>query len=176
VETMKTSINILCTLDCATYALRSAHSVVKFIVNVRLMEKRVKSHVGRVIVVKVMIQYRVPGSTRRTVRMTRARTPRVDGDCSAAWKAATADGMASVEVGRAVGELLAIELTELRASAAAMVFVQRKWMTRGAQRSGWALFEVAMAEERMQRRNTHGEWWKRKLGVPGIEPASSTCP
>jgi len=84
--------------------------------------------------------------------------------------------MASVEVGRAVGELLAIELTELRASAAAMVFVQRKWMTRGAQRSGWALFEVAMAEERMQRRNTHGEWWKRKLGVPGIEPASSTCP
>lgn len=33
------------------------YSVVKFIVNVKLIEKSVKSHVGNVMVVKAMIQY-----------------------------------------------------------------------------------------------------------------------
>ena len=37
------------------------YSVVKFMVNVRLMENRVKSHVGRVIVVKVINQNSNPG-------------------------------------------------------------------------------------------------------------------
>lgn len=37
------------------------NSVVKFMVMVRLMENRVNSHVGRVIVAKVMSQYRTPG-------------------------------------------------------------------------------------------------------------------
>jgi hypothetical protein len=36
---------------------------VKFIVNVRLMEKRVNSHVGNVMVEKVMTQYRTLGMT-----------------------------------------------------------------------------------------------------------------
>ena len=35
---------------------RKAYKVVKFIVKVKLIEKRVNSHVGRVIVVKVMAQ------------------------------------------------------------------------------------------------------------------------
>jgi hypothetical protein len=35
--------------------------VVKFMVNVKLMEKSVKSHVGSVIVVKVMTQYNTLG-------------------------------------------------------------------------------------------------------------------
>lgn len=34
----------------------------KFIVNVKLVEKSVKSHVGKVIVAKVIIQYRTPGT------------------------------------------------------------------------------------------------------------------
>jgi hypothetical protein len=37
--------------------------VVKFIVKVRLIEKSVKSHVGNVIVVKVMSQYKPRGMT-----------------------------------------------------------------------------------------------------------------
>lgn len=40
-----------------------SYSVVKFIVNVRLMEKSVNSHVGNVMVEKVMIQYRTLGMT-----------------------------------------------------------------------------------------------------------------
>lgn len=37
------------------------YSVVKFIVNVKLVEKRANSTVGKVIVVKVMIQINMPG-------------------------------------------------------------------------------------------------------------------
>jgi hypothetical protein len=37
--------------------------VVKFMVNVKLMEKSVKSHVGRVMVEKVMTQYKTLGIT-----------------------------------------------------------------------------------------------------------------
>ena len=39
----------------------TAHKVVKFIVNVKLVEKRVYKLVGRVRVVKVKSQYRSPG-------------------------------------------------------------------------------------------------------------------
>ena len=39
------------------------YKVVKFMVKVRLIEKRVKSHVGRVMVVKVITQYRKLGIT-----------------------------------------------------------------------------------------------------------------
>jgi hypothetical protein len=39
------------------------HKVVKFMVKVRLIEKSVNSHVGKVMVVKVTIQYRTLGMT-----------------------------------------------------------------------------------------------------------------
>jgi hypothetical protein len=105
-------------------------------VNVRLMEKRVKSHVGRVMVLKVMIQYRVPGSTRKTVRMARARKPNVEGVCSAAWRAATAEGTTLVAFRELLVAALAEELTEeLTASVAMMLEV-------GSQRS---LFKVTTA-------------------------------
>jgi predicted alternative tryptophan synthase beta-subunit len=42
------------------------YNVVKFIVNVRLIEKSVKSHVGSVIVANVMIQYRILGIVWKT--------------------------------------------------------------------------------------------------------------
>jgi hypothetical protein len=41
--------------------MRSTHSVVKFIVKVKLMENNVNSHVGSVIVVKVISQKSAPG-------------------------------------------------------------------------------------------------------------------
>jgi hypothetical protein len=49
----------------------STHSVVKFIVNVRLIENRVNNHVGRVMVVKVMTQYRTLGTTWKRNRKRR---------------------------------------------------------------------------------------------------------
>jgi hypothetical protein len=42
-------------------ALGCTHRVVKFMVKVKLMENSVKSHVGRVMVVKVISQKRRPG-------------------------------------------------------------------------------------------------------------------
>ena len=53
----------------------STYKVVKFIVKVKLVEKRVKSHVGRVIVVKVTSQYRIPGRTRARNRIERPINP-----------------------------------------------------------------------------------------------------
>ena len=41
--------------------MKYTHRVVKFIVKVKLVEKRANSTVGRVIVVKVMIQMSMPG-------------------------------------------------------------------------------------------------------------------
>jgi hypothetical protein len=41
----------------------TTYRVVKFMVNVKLMEKSVKSHVGKVMVVKAMIQYNPRGIT-----------------------------------------------------------------------------------------------------------------
>jgi len=51
-------------LSAGTFAgTKSAYRVVKFIVNVRLVEKRANSTVGKVIVVKVMIHISIPGIT-----------------------------------------------------------------------------------------------------------------
>lgn len=58
-------------------ALRRTHSVVKFMVKVKLMENNVKSHVGRVMVAKVINQKRRPGmmlKTNRTDRPSEANT------------------------------------------------------------------------------------------------------
>ena len=59
--------------DCAE-ALYSrvggSYSVVKFIVNVKLMEKSVKSHVGSVIVEKVITQYKTLGIVWKTREKT----------------------------------------------------------------------------------------------------------
>jgi hypothetical protein len=49
---------------------RRTYRVVKFIVNVRLIENSVKSHVGRVMVQKVMAQYRMLGMTWKTKENT----------------------------------------------------------------------------------------------------------
>ena len=43
--------------------MMGTYKVVKFMVKVRLIEKRVKSHVGSVMVVKVIAQYRKLGIT-----------------------------------------------------------------------------------------------------------------
>lgn len=56
-----------------------AYSVVKFIVTVRLIDIRVNSHVGRVIVVKARTQYSAPGITLSTARTTRPRKPNDEG-------------------------------------------------------------------------------------------------
>lgn len=97
---------------------RAAYKVVKFIVKVRLMENRVKSHVGRVMVVKVMIQYNAPGRTVMMRRMTRASRPRVEDSVVVSTvltvAAAVCRACASVEDSPAGGEL-----AELIASAAA---------------------------------------------------------
>lgn len=56
------------------------YSVVKFMVKVRLMEKSVKSHVGRVRVEKVMIQYRRLGMTwKKTVNSQPSQPAMVEG-------------------------------------------------------------------------------------------------
>jgi hypothetical protein len=47
-------------------AVWRTHRVVKFMVKVKLMENRVNSHVGRVMVAKVMTQKRRPGIMRKT--------------------------------------------------------------------------------------------------------------
>ncbi len=44
--------------------------VVKFKVNVRLVEKSVKSHEGSVMVAKVIVEYRKPGITAMTGSIT----------------------------------------------------------------------------------------------------------
>lgn len=103
----------------------AAYRVVKFMVKVKLMENSVKSHVGKVMVVKVMIQYRAPGRTLRMVRITRPRRPNVEGDDVSAGGRADSDVCkASVALDNAVevGELSATELTELRELTASAAF------------------------------------------------------
>jgi hypothetical protein len=46
-----------------SFGVGDVYSVVKFIVKVRLVENRANSTVGMVIVVNVIIQIRIPGST-----------------------------------------------------------------------------------------------------------------
>lgn len=53
------------------------YSVVKFIVNVKLIEKSVKSHVGNVMVVKAMIQYSPRGSVWKTKANTQVIHPAI---------------------------------------------------------------------------------------------------
>jgi hypothetical protein len=56
------------------------YRVVKFIVNVRVVENSVKSHVGRVIVVNVMDQYKILGIALNMKRISRLRPPRTEID------------------------------------------------------------------------------------------------
>ncbi len=55
--------------------VRQAYSVVKFIVNVRLVEKRANSTVGKVIVVKVMIHMSMPGMALTMASIARPSKP-----------------------------------------------------------------------------------------------------
>lgn len=47
-------------------------------VNVKVVEKSVNSHVGSVMVEKVISQYRNPGITRKTARIIQPSNPKVD--------------------------------------------------------------------------------------------------
>lgn len=47
----------------SSFVVQDAYSVVKFIVNVKLVENRANSTVGNVMVVKVIIQISIPGNT-----------------------------------------------------------------------------------------------------------------
>jgi hypothetical protein len=65
---------------------QATYKVVKFIVKVKLMEKSVNSHVGRVYVT----QYKTVGSTLKMERMTRSKRPKlVDGVVSAGFMPST---------------------------------------------------------------------------------------
>jgi hypothetical protein len=93
----------------------SSYKVVKFIVNVRLIENNVNSHVGKVMVVTVIIQYRMLGITRKIARTTRPKRPKVEGDDdSAALSCETEDSTASTTT----AELFAIADATLEASMA----------------------------------------------------------
>lgn len=118
---MKTVITSLQWLVASGQRRRATYKVVKFIVKVKLIENKVKSHVGRVMVAKVMIQYSVPGSTVKTRSITRASRPKVEeySVFSAALTETTAVCRASamlVKAGKLVGTEVAAELV---ASAAA---------------------------------------------------------
>jgi hypothetical protein len=94
---------------------RSSYRVVKFIVNVRLIEKSVKSHVGSV----YDIQKRIVGSTLRIERIVCASRPNVeDGAISTAFTAARGVRTASDASERAAAELCT---SDVAASGAAMV-------------------------------------------------------
>lgn len=82
------------------------------------MEKRVNSHVGRVMVVNVMIQYSKPGRTLNTARMTRPRRPNVDREAASTGTEAVGDGRALEAATIRAEELFAMELGS---AAAAMV-------------------------------------------------------
>lgn len=57
----------------------TTYRVVKFIVKVRLMEKSVNSQVGRVMVVKVITQYRALGTTWKKKRKRRPADSAMEG-------------------------------------------------------------------------------------------------
>ena len=61
VETIARKINSLALSELAPSQGRSTYKVVKFMVKVQDIEKRVNSHVGSVIVVKVITQRSAPG-------------------------------------------------------------------------------------------------------------------
>ena len=101
--------------------------MVKFIVNVKLMENKVKSHVGRVIEVKVIIHNKAPGRTVSTLSITRASRPRVEDDSvvSIALRVAAAVRKASCALTKAVGKLAVAASSELTASAVATDMLSR---------------------------------------------------
>jgi hypothetical protein len=74
----KIMINILQLSVGTCHSIWGTYSVVKFIVNVKVVEKRVNSVVGRVIVLKVMTQMSKLGITRRMLKITRPRSPKVE--------------------------------------------------------------------------------------------------
>jgi hypothetical protein len=85
-----------------------SYRVVKFIVNVRLIENSVKSHVGSV----YDIQNRIVGSTLRMERITCPSTPKVDeGVLSAAFIAARDVWTASGASDMTAAELLTSDVT-----------------------------------------------------------------
>ena len=103
--------------------------MVKFIVNVKLMENRVKSHVGSVIVVKVINQNNRPGMTlsrRKTHRPNAARMEELAsplrgvGAAASSAGEAVADGMAGFKI---CDKVFKLAVTEGKASTASMVDV-----------------------------------------------------
>jgi hypothetical protein len=58
--------------------LRGTHRVVKFIVKVKLMENSVNSHVGSVMVAKVISQKRMPGIKLKSDRTGRPKEANMD--------------------------------------------------------------------------------------------------
>lgn len=90
----------------------TTYRVVKFMVNVKLMEKSVKSHVGNVMVVKAMIQYNPRGITWKMKVNTQAIHPAivkgVGGRKGGEWVDTTAD--------RAVGAVAAVGTVAATAS------------------------------------------------------------
>jgi hypothetical protein len=131
---------------------------VKFIVNVKLIENSVNSHVGNVMVVKVMIQYKVPGSTPRTLRMTRARRPKVDEGvdgstaltvtaavCSASATVDTVDGRLGEAEPAAALRAAALDMVERRGTAGNGGPRPRGSLTGGRQR---AIGSTAAAKKR----------------------------
>lgn len=99
---------------------RSPYKVVKFIVNVKLMENSVNSHAGKVYVT----QYKRVGSTPRTESTMRPRRPKVDdGVISAAFIAATEVTIASAALETAAAGLSAIDVTASRIETAILAVV-----------------------------------------------------
>lgn len=93
----------------------------KFIVKVKVVEKSVNSVVGRVMVLKVMTQSSKLGITRRILRITRPRRPKVE--TCAAWAGrpfARELFTVPVVLARTVEALLAAEATEFAAAMAVM--------------------------------------------------------
>jgi hypothetical protein len=70
---------------------------VKFIVNVNVVENSVNSHVGSVMLVNVMIQYKVPGTTRSTAKMTRKTSPNVEAEAESFTPRAAVEAFAPVD-------------------------------------------------------------------------------
>lgn len=90
-------------------------------VKVKLMENKVKSHVGSVMVVKVMIQYSAPGSTVRMLSTTRASRPNVEEE--AVFSTGGAVCRTSATAATVWDRLVATELEACMASAAAVAMV-----------------------------------------------------
>lgn len=115
-------------LERLSTVVAATYRVVAFMVTVKLIEARVKIHVGRVMEVKVMIQYSKPGMTLKVPSKMRARRPNEDeGDGGSAVAVAEAfrarelmlDDMAALTAGSRSQDERAwwsVELDELSTS------------------------------------------------------------